>query len=84
MGGGRFDSENVITLSGQKRRFPFSEQGRSPQECFDSSGFAKLFLGSVPRTATEEDIRPLFMEHGNVLKVLMIKDKKTGLQSGMG
>lgn len=81
-GGGGFQNENVITISGQKRGYPFSERGRSPPERFDGSGFAKLFVGSVPRTATEEDIRPLFMEHGNVLEVALIKDKRTGLQSG--
>lgn len=44
--------------------------------------FAKLFVGSVPRTVTEDDIRPLFDEHGNVLEVALIKDKRTGQQQG--
>jgi CUG-BP- and ETR3-like factor len=50
----------------------------------DSSdgNFAKLFVGSVPRTVTEDDIRPLFEEHGNVLEVALIKDKRTGQQQG--
>ena len=93
----------------------FSEQ-------FDGGSFAKLFVGSVPRTATEEDvsqsihipkkkkkngcyaifallscycfmllmsclfwcqIRPLFEDHGNVIEVALIKDKRTGQQQGM-
>ncbi|KAL1334958.1 flowering time control protein FCA isoform X1 [Arachis hypogaea] len=60
-------------LSGHKRGF----RGVSPDR-FDGGNFAKLFVGSVPRTATEEDIRPLFEEHGNVIEVALIKDKKTG------
>ncbi|KAF3456378.1 hypothetical protein FNV43_RR01028 [Rhamnella rubrinervis] len=68
-------------LSGQKRGFPFSGRGGSP-DLFDRGNFAKLFVGSVPRTATEEDIRPLFEEHGNVIEVALIKDKKTGQQGG--
>ncbi|KAG5011031.1 hypothetical protein JHK87_019546 [Glycine soja] len=48
----------------------------------DGGNFAKLFVGSVPRTATEEDIRPLFEEHGNVIEVALIKDKKTGQHQG--
>lgn len=29
-------------------------------EHFDGGSFAKLFVGSVPRTATEEDVSQLF------------------------
>ncbi|KAK7264732.1 hypothetical protein RJT34_32342 [Clitoria ternatea] len=68
-------------LSGQKRGFPFSGRGGSPDR-FDGGSFAKLFVGSVPRTATEEDIRPLFEEHGNVIEVAIIKDRKTGQHQG--
>ncbi|XP_062108828.1 flowering time control protein FCA-like isoform X2 [Humulus lupulus] len=81
-GGGGFSSnyQGPPPLSGQKRGFPFS--GREGSPGFDRGNFAKLFVGSVPRTATEEDIRPLFEEHGNVVEVALIKDKKTGQQQG--
>ncbi|XP_057546389.1 flowering time control protein FCA isoform X2 [Amaranthus tricolor] len=69
------------SLSGQKRGFPFSGRGGSPEH-FDGKSFVKLFVGSVPRTATEEEIRPLFEEQGNVLEVALIKDKRTGQQQG--
>ncbi|CAA3016616.1 flowering time control FCA isoform X3 [Olea europaea subsp. europaea] len=68
-------------ISGQKRAYPFSGRERSPDQ-FDGTHFAKLFVGSVPRTATEDDIRPLFEEQGNVLEVALIKDKRTGQQQG--
>ncbi|XVE65493.1 hypothetical protein DITRI_Ditri08aG0004300 [Diplodiscus trichospermus] len=74
--------------TGQKRAFPFSGRGGgSPnRDRFGSGGgsgnFAKLFVGSVPRTATEEDIRPSFEEYGNVIEVALIKDKKTGQPQG--
>ncbi|KAL7178324.1 hypothetical protein ACSBR2_031472 [Camellia fascicularis] len=80
-GGGGFNSNHQIPLSGQKRGFPFSARGASPDRS-DVGNFAKLFVGSVPRTATEEDIRPLFEEHGHVLEVALIKDKRTGQQQG--
>ncbi|KAJ4791961.1 FCA protein [Rhynchospora pubera] len=63
------------------RRGGFSSRGDSPDREGRSS-FVKLFIGSVPSTATEEDIRPLFEEHGNVIEVAFIKDKKTGEQRG--
>ncbi|XP_028109766.1 flowering time control protein FCA-like isoform X2 [Camellia sinensis] len=81
MGGGGFNASHQIPLTGQKRGHPFSGRGGSPDN-FDGGNFAKLFIGSVPRTATEEDIRPLFEEHGNVLEVALIKDKRTGQQQG--
>lgn len=84
--GGRFGSNNQpmapYAISGQKRGYPFSGRERSPDQ-FDGTHFAKLFVGSVPRTATEDDIRPLFEEQGNVLEVALIKDKRTGQQQGL-
>ncbi|TVU02926.1 hypothetical protein EJB05_51554 [Eragrostis curvula] len=46
------------------------------------SSHVKLFVGSVPRTAVEDDVRPLFEEHGDVIEVALIKDRKTGEQQG--
>ncbi|KAL5987634.1 hypothetical protein ACLOJK_035384 [Asimina triloba] len=75
-----------MQLSGQKRGsggFPVSGgRGGSPDRK-DTGKFAKLFIGSVPRTAKEEDIRPLFEEHGKVVEVALIKDKRTGQQQGV-
>ncbi|XP_058757477.1 flowering time control protein FCA isoform X2 [Vicia villosa] len=76
-----FNNHQQLPMSGQKRGFPFSGRGALPDH-FDGGNFAKLFVGSVPRTATEEDIRPLFEEHGNVIEVALIKDRKTGQHQG--
>ncbi|XP_020530557.1 flowering time control protein FCA isoform X2 [Amborella trichopoda] len=72
------------SMAGQKRDssgFSVPLRGSSPDSA-DGGNYAKLFIGSVPRTATEEDIRPLFAEHGDVLEVALIKDKRTGQQQG--
>ncbi|KAL9260026.1 Flowering time control protein FCA-like protein [Drosera capensis] len=69
-------------LAGQKRGFPFGGQGGSPTDRNDGNNFVKLFVGSVPRTAVEEDIRPLFEQHGKVLEIAFIKDRRTGQQQG--
>ncbi|TKY54264.1 Flowering time control protein FCA [Spatholobus suberectus] len=76
-----FNGPQPPPLAGQKRGFPFFGRGGSPDR-LDGGNFAKLFVGSVPRTATEEDIRPLFEEHGNVIEVALIKDRKTGQHQG--
>ncbi|KAL6519756.1 hypothetical protein OROMI_032650 [Orobanche minor] len=81
--GGRFgldEHHEPPPLTGQKRGYPFPGRERSPGR--EGASFAKLFVGSVPRTATENDIRPLFDNHGRVLEVALIKDKRTGQQQG--
>ncbi|XP_042458907.1 flowering time control protein FCA-like isoform X2 [Zingiber officinale] len=59
----------------------FYGRGGSPERA-GGNKIAKLFIGAVPRTATELDIRPLFEEHGDVIEVAFIKDRKTGEQQG--
>uniref|UniRef100_A0A0E0QMZ2 Flowering time control protein FCA n=1 Tax=Oryza rufipogon TaxID=4529 RepID=A0A0E0QMZ2_ORYRU len=57
--------------------------GRGDHSDHDNrNNYVKLFIGSVPRTATEDDVRPLFEEHGDVVEVALIKDRKTGEQQG--
>ncbi|KAL9240623.1 hypothetical protein vseg_014820 [Gypsophila vaccaria] len=58
-------------------------QTSDTQKHFEEKNFVKLFVGSVPSTATEEQIRPLFEEQGKVLEVALIKDKRTRQQQGL-
>ncbi|KAF2309696.1 hypothetical protein GH714_004639 [Hevea brasiliensis] len=48
----------------------------------DDAVYAKLYVAPVPRTTTEEYIRPRFEEHGNVVEVIFPRDKWTGQQQG--
>ncbi|CAM0950682.1 unnamed protein product [Alopecurus aequalis] len=79
-GGGDFGE----TDGGQRNRYGGgSGGGRGDYSDHDNkSGHVKLFVGSVPRTASEDDVRPLFEEHGDVLEVALIRDRKTGEQQG--
>jgi RNA recognition motif-containing protein len=43
-----------------------------------------LYVGNLPWSATEEGIRGLFAEHGNVLSVKLISDRETGRARGFG
>jgi hypothetical protein len=73
----------AVSLSGQKRDnsgVPLLPQ--PSQDSADGVTFVKLFVGSVPRTISEEEVWPMFAEHGNVLEVAIIKDKRTGTQQG--
>lgn len=48
----------------------------------DGPNFAKVFVGSLPRNISEEKVRELFSDFGNVVEVILLKDKKTGLPQG--
>jgi len=37
----------------------------------------KLFVGQVPRSMSEDDLKPLFSEHGQIYELLVLRDKAT-------
>ena len=47
------------------------------QEC-------KLYVGNLNYSVTEEQIKELFAQHGEVKDVIVIKDKMTGRSKGFG
>lgn len=44
----------------------------------------KIYVGNLPFTATEEDVRSLFGSHGNVESVALPTDRETGRPRGFG
>ncbi len=43
---------------------------------------SKLYVGNLPYTTTEDDLRTLFENAGNVSSVTLIKDRETGRSKG--
>jgi len=43
-----------------------------------------IYVGNLPFSATEDEIRDLFGEHGEVKEVRMISDRETGRPRGFG
>ncbi|MDR2125061.1 MAG: RNA-binding protein [Desulfovibrio sp.] len=43
-----------------------------------------LYVGNLPWSATEEEIRNLFASHGTVNSVKLISDRETGRARGFG
>lgn len=41
-----------------------------------------LFVGNLPQSATEDELRTLFASHGNVEKVSLVTDRDTGRSRG--
>ena len=44
----------------------------------------KIYVGNLPFSATEEEIRGLFAQHGTVSSVSLITDRDTGSPRGFG
>jgi cold-inducible RNA-binding protein len=42
----------------------------------------KLYIGNLPFTATEDELRELFGKHGNVQSAQIITDRETGQPRG--
>lgn len=47
-------------------------------------GSMRLYVGNIPFKATEEDLRDLFSQSGEVLSVKLVKDAATGRLRGFG
>jgi len=43
-----------------------------------------IYVGNINYQATEEDLKPLFSEYGEVLSVKIINDRETGRSKGFG
>jgi RNA recognition motif-containing protein len=43
-----------------------------------------IYVGNLPFSATEDQIRDAFAKHGNVLSVKLISDRETGRPRGFG
>ncbi len=44
----------------------------------------KIFVGNLPFTASETEIRSLFEQHGKVESLALINDRETGRPRGFG
>jgi len=69
-------------------RQPDADRSRGSRSARFDSGLGitavKVYVGNLPFTATEDEIRDLFGEYGQVNDVTMISDRETGRPRGFG
>ncbi|GAB67191.1 RNA-binding protein [Plasmodium cynomolgi strain B] len=53
-----------------------------PQNIESGVDQAKLFIGSLPKSITEESVKEMFSPYGSVEEVFIMKDNSTGLGKG--
>jgi RNA recognition motif-containing protein len=44
----------------------------------------KIYVGNLPYSATEDELRDLFGQHGEVTSVSLVNDRETGRPRGFG
>lgn len=44
----------------------------------------KIYVGNLPYSATEDELRELFAQHGDVTSVSLVNDRETGRPRGFG
>lgn len=44
----------------------------------------KLFVGNIPWSQTDKDLRELFLDHGTVISAEVVLDRHTGRSRGFG
>lgn len=44
----------------------------------------KIYIGNLPFSATEDEIRELFSKHGTVESINLVNDRETGRPRGFG
>ncbi|XP_024933037.2 flowering time control protein FCA isoform X1 [Ziziphus jujuba] len=76
-----FHSNGGAPAYGFTHALPLSGRKRDHMDSVIAS-HAKLYVSQVPRTASVDDIRPLFEQFGNIVEVVILKDKRTGYQQG--
>eukprot|EP00249_Psilotum_nudum_P023213 c28788_g1_i3 orf=510-2993(-) len=71
-------------LIGQKRESSgFPHALSQAADSSDSGNIAKLFVGCLPRSVTEDEVQRIFADYGKVLELAMIKERRPGVQHGI-
>ena len=75
-------TDTVVVMNGNSKEngsSPISSQPEQPDQ-----DTIKMFVGQVPRTMDENELRGMFEEFGPVYQINVLRDKITGQSKGKG
>ena len=75
-------TDTVVVMNGNSKEnggSPISNQPEQPDQ-----DTIKMFVGQVPRTMDENELRGMFEEFGPVYQINVLRDKITGQSKGKG
>ncbi|MBL4843897.1 MAG: RNA-binding protein, partial [Planctomycetes bacterium] len=61
----------------------YKESGRATRPRGEET-LKNIYVGNLPFTASEDDVRELFAQYGEVSRVKLIEDRETGRPRGFG
>ena len=61
---------------------PDEEDALAAANAAAQGGLIKLFVGQIPKTWEEEDIREILEPHGSIRELTVLKDKLSGTHKG--
>ena len=75
-------TDTVVVMNGNSKENGSSPIGNQPEQ--PDQDTIKMFVGQVPRTMDENELRGMFEEFGPVYQINVLRDKITGQSKGKG
>ena len=85
---------NVSTAAGSQQQTPTNGQANSPSPLpfgediingvdQNEQDSLKMFVGQIPKNYSENELRSIFAEYGEISQINVLRDKQTNVSKGM-
>ncbi|CAN1342952.1 DAZ-associated protein 1 [Linum perenne] len=71
-------------ILGKKVDVSFAKERKPNDESWESQQIRKIFIGGIPQTVTQQELKSFFEKFGIVTAAVLVQDKPTGTHRGFG